>query len=299
MIVLSEDSPCLAPSASAQSLKTMTEAARMAGCRVHYIPQEEACETAEDALAHVPAQDEETAAAWLGYIPSPKWYAAIYTAALEKRIRLLNTPVEHLNVQEFDRAYVRLQELTPASVIITDTSQCGDAVQHLGLPVFVKGTVQSRKARGWKACAAYSLEELQQLCGQLLALDARSRGRVVVRELVKLRYARSSELGFPFGREYRCFIHQQKVLGYGYYWEGDDPLKALSRTEEDAVLGLALEAARRIGTPFAAVDIGQTQEEQWSVIETGDAQFSGASQTPLLPQWHAISQIQLHSGHVG
>src|ERR1051326_3351040 len=41
MIVLSEDSPRLQPSASAYSLKAMTNAAGIAGCRIHYIPQEE------------------------------------------------------------------------------------------------------------------------------------------------------------------------------------------------------------------------------------------------------------------
>ena len=57
------------------------------------------------------------------------------------------------------------------------------------------------------------------------------------------------------------------------------------------MLGLAKEAAHRVGTPFIAVDIGQTVAEGWIVIETGDAQFSGVSQTPLLPLWHTIHTI--------
>ncbi len=80
------------------------------------------------------------------------------------------------------------------------------------------------------------------------------------------------------------------MLGYGYYWEGDDPLKALAPGEEQAVLTLATEAARRLGTPSIAVDIGQPEDGKWIVIETGDAQFSGVSQTPLLPLWSRLSQ---------
>jgi hypothetical protein len=157
--------------------------------------------------------------------------------------------------------------------------------------VFVKGIIQSRKAAGWKACVAETAEELERLCKQLLSLDVRSRGKVAVRKLARLRHSRKSAHGFPFGREYRVFLYREQVLGHGYYWEGADPLKELSGEEERTVLDLSKEAARRIGTPFIAVDIGQTEDGEWIVIETGDAQFSGVSQTPLLPLWHAISQL--------
>src|ERR1051325_7517356 len=122
MIVLSEDSPRLTPSASARSLKAVTEAAKIAGCHTHYIPQEEMGISAAEALSYVPIPDKETPGVWLGYIPSPEWYGAIYEAAFSKSIRLLNTLEEHLNAQEFDRTYVRLQELTPASIILSDSS---------------------------------------------------------------------------------------------------------------------------------------------------------------------------------
>lgn len=291
MIVFSEASSQLTPSASAQSLNAVTEAAKIVGCRVMYIPQQERCPSASDALAYMPAQDRETVGVWIGYIPSPEWYASIYNEALHKRIRLLNTPEEYQNAQEFDRAYANLQELTPTSIIIADIAECAEAVRQLGLPVFVKGAIQSRKASGWKACVAETSEELVRLCVPLFASDTRSRGRVVVRKLVRLRHHRISGEGFPFGREYRVFLHRQQVLGFGYYWEGDDPLKPLQPAEQTAVLTLALEAARRVGTPFVTVDIGQTEEGHWIVIETGDAQFSGTCQIPLLSLWHAIRNI--------
>ena len=134
MMVLSEDSPRMTPSASARSLKAVTEAAKIVGCPVHYIPQEELGVSAAEALAYFPPQSKETPGVWLGYIPSPDWYAAIYSAALDRGIRLLNTPEEHLNAQEFDRTYAFLRELTPPSVILTDLSQCEQAIQKLGLP---------------------------------------------------------------------------------------------------------------------------------------------------------------------
>ena len=292
MIVFSEFSPQLTPSASTTDLRKATEAAKLTGCRIYHLPQDfDQCETAENALAYVPVQGQETPAVWIGYIPSPKRYAEIYAAALDKRIRLLNSPEQHLNAQEFDRTYPLLDGLTPASVIITSERDCDAAAAQLGLPVFVKGAVQSRKSRGWAACVAECVDELRLLYRHLLELDNRSRGRVVVRKLVKLRHSRTSAEGFPFGREYRVFLHGGEVLGWGYYWEGNDPLKVLTLDEEQAVLTLAAEAARRVGTPYIAVDIGQTEDGEWIVIETGDGQFSGVSQVPLLPLWSKLSQI--------
>ena len=292
MIVFSESSPQLTASSSTADLRKATEAARLTGCQVHFIPQDfDQCETAENALAYVPVQEQETPAVWIGYIPSPERYAAIYTAALDKRIRLLNSPDQHLNAQGFDRFYPMLDGLTPASVIITSESECDAAAAQLGLPVFVKGAVQSRKSRGWKACVAETAEELRLLCRHLLELDNRSRGRIVVRKLVKLRHSRTSAEGFPFGREYRVFLYGTEVLGYGYYWEGDDPLKVLTAEEGRTVLKLAAEAARRVATPYIAVDIGQMEDGDWIIIETGDAQFSGVSQVPLLPMWNKLARL--------
>jgi hypothetical protein len=38
------------------------------------------------------------------------------------------------------------------------------------------------------------------------------------------------------------------------------------------------------------VDIGQADTDEWLVIETGDAQFSGVSQIPLLSLWHRLQE---------
>ena len=292
MIVLSESSDQISPSSSARDLAASTHAAQIAGCEVYYIPADYSqCDDAEGALWHVPHQATPQPAVWIGYIPSAERYRQIYEAARAKGIHLLNTPEQHRVAQEFDGAYPFLQELTPKSVVISSVEECAEAVRALDLPIFVKGVVQSRKARGWKACVADSLEELQRLTTVLLDLSNRSRGRVVLRRLVALRHSRRSAEEFPFGREYRCFVYRGEILGLGYYWEGDDPLKTLSVPEEKAVRDLAREAARRLPTSYVAIDIGQLEGGTWIVIETGDAQFSGVSQIPLLQLWHHLQQI--------
>lgn len=291
-IALTEDSTKPPISASAKENRNATEIAKILGFKVYYIPPDfQVCENAENALYHIAIQERETPGIWIGYIPTQERYQAIYQAALGKRIKLLNTPEQHLTVQEFDRAYPKLLGLTPESMTITSLQECEDVVVRLGLPLFVKGTLLSRKSKGWKACVAETLAELQGLTQELLALENRSRGRVIARKLVKFRHSRYSPDGFPLGREYRVFIYCQKVLGYGYYWEGDDCLKKLSAREEAQVLELAIAATKRLKVPYLAVDIGQLENGEWVVIETGDAQFCGISQIPLLPLWSEILKV--------
>jgi glutathione synthase/RimK-type ligase-like ATP-grasp enzyme len=69
------------------------------------------------------------------------------------------------------------------------------------------------------------------------------------------------------------------------------PQKELSPTEATMVEELAVKAAQCLKSPFIAIDIGQLETNEWIVIETGDAQFSGVSQIPLLQLWNRIARI--------
>lgn len=292
MIVFSEATDTGRPNASQMDLIKGTEAARLQGCRIFHIPADfSRCADAEGALNHIPAFDSAQAAVWLGFIPSPERYAAIYQAAASRNIYLLNTPEEHLNAQEFHRFYPRIEHLTPASVVIQSPDEIEAAAEQLGFPIFVKGTVQSRKARGLKACLAENPDELRQLSRHLWDLEARSRGRVIARRYVSLRHTRMAG-EFPQGREYRIFCYQAEVLGWGYYWDEEDDLAALDAEEKKNVLDLAGQAAELIGSPYIAVDIGQGEDGRWWVIEAGDAQFSGLSRVPRLALWAKLAEIK-------
>ena len=118
---------------------------------------------AEAALWHIPTQATPTSVVWVGFIPSPARYKAVYEAARAKNLFLPNTPAQHLQAQEWDKAYPHIADLTPRTVFISDEAECAAAASAIGLPVFVKGAVQARKARGWKACVAETVDELQML----------------------------------------------------------------------------------------------------------------------------------------
>lgn len=299
VIVLSEVSPDAPATSSERDLAASTEAARLAGCRVYAIPGDfSRCGSADDALWHVPVQTAPMPGWWIGYIPTAERYAAIYEAALRRNIRLLNDPDEHATILELDRAAARLGELTPATRVVTALEECASAAEALGFPLFVKGAVQSRKANGLQACVAEDLAQLEQLCAGLLSGpplrgQVTVRGRVMVRTFVPLRHVQHTGAGFPVGREYRVVLHRGEVLAHGYYWDGDDPLRDLSRAEEAAMLAVAREAARRLAVPLSGVDVGQAEDGRWIVIETNDPQFSGTSQLPRLELWHRVAGLAM------
>jgi len=294
VVIFTEATPDNRASLNARELHTITEAARLFGCRVYPIPSDFAeCGNAANALAYVPNFEPPVPGIWVGYIPAVERYTDLYTAARARGIHLVNTPDEHRTATEFDRFYPLLGELTPVSIVVRTVEECAAAGIQLGFPVFVKGLVKSDKAQGWAACVAGNEAELHRLAEGILANAQRSRQHVVVRRLVKLRTTRAAPGGFPLGREYRVFVYRQQVLAYGYYWDEFENAIALAATDEQTLPALAVEAARRTGVPFVAVDIGQMNNGAWIVIEIGDGQFSGLSRVPVLELWSKLAALSL------
>jgi hypothetical protein len=292
MIVFSESDKETALSKSAQDIVQLTKIAEVMGCRVYFIPKDfSVCENAENALWHIAEQSQTTKCFWVGFIPSLERYEAIYKEALKKNILLLNSPLEHQKAQEFDLSYPLLEDLTPESYIVKKLSECSQAIDKLGFPLFVRGSAKSKKSLGWKSCVANTKAELEEIVTNYFSTEYFTRDRVILRKFVSLRYHRTSEKGFPLGREFRVFIYHEKILGYGYYWDGEDPLMALTSEEEKNILLLAKEAAKRLKIPFIAVDVGQLIDGIWTIIEVNDGQFAGTGQMDLLPFWDKLIKV--------
>jgi hypothetical protein len=215
-------------------------------------------------------------------------YRAVYQAARAQGIRLINSPAQHHRAQEGDRAPAMLGDLTPETVVVTALAQCAAAADQLGFPLFVKGVIKSNKEAGWAACVATTLLQVHDLVAQTLARDAMTRGRVLVRRLVPLRYVAGALGDFPISREYRVFLYRDQVLTFGFYWEEYADTWRFSPSDEQALLAIARQAARRLGVPFLIVDVAQQDSGAWLVIEVGDAQFAGLSQVPPLRMWSGL-----------
>jgi hypothetical protein len=277
MHVLTEADPELDPDISSGDTVGTTRAALELGLPVHFLPRVGSPGSEDDVLGGLAPVAQPGPTVWLGYIPTPERYAQVFEAARERGLHLLNDPEAHLRALEFPRAWPHLRGLTPDSQVIESPAQVEEALDVLGLPVFIKGTVLSRKSYGWKACVAETREEARTLAEKLLRTARFSRERVVLRRFVPLRRTGEVMEGFPCSREYRLFLLRDEVVGEGYYWPFGDPFGPLTPAELEQVRGLAREAARRLAVPLLAVDVAQAEDGSWLVIEVGDPQFAGLS----------------------
>lgn len=263
---------------------------------------------AAQSLAHVPAYSRPVPTVWLGKVPSPERYAAFYQAARHKNLCLLNTPEQHLRAQEFDRSYPHLVGLTPESIGVDSLEHCAIAAQRLGFPLVVRRARRDRwqPARPQDAQpnrrqvgVAHTLAELEAIACEFLSMpparpeQPHSQGvggdRLLLRQWVKLRHARTTAEGFPIGREFYVILHGQRVITYGYCWEGEDDQRYLSTPEEEELFAVALEAAARLQVPFVAIALGQREDGHWTVINTRDPQFGSLGQLPLIQFWHEMA----------
>jgi hypothetical protein len=294
IVVLSEDSFVDPNTINGRELRSIVEAARMFGCRIYPIPTDfEECGTAENALAYLPDFDAPVIGIWAGYIPSVERYTAIFDAAAAKGVRLINTPSQHQTAMEFDKFYGLLRGLTPESIIVSSLDDLGTIEGHLPFPMFVRGAVKSNKDQGWAACVAHDYDELSAIAERLMAREPRSRGKIIARHLVKFRTVAADSQSFPISREYRAFVYHDVTLAYGFYWDEYRDSSALTPAEEKTIMNLAIEATRRLGTPFVAVDVGQLENGDWIVIEVSDGQFAGLSHIPVFELWSRLAAISI------
>ncbi len=288
MIVIGTETIKSKPSASANSLRVVFEAARTQGLKTYAVPDDPNPEVVNEALDFLPEQEVNTLGVFVGFIPTRAYYEALYKALLAKKIKLINNIEEMCRAMEFDRFYPLIKGLTPVSEVAEELWQCQIAAIRVGYPVFVKGAIKSQKEDGWKACVAHDTSELSDITIKLKEKSGLNRGKYIIRKLVELRHNITTPQGFPCGREFRIFLYRANVLGCGYYWPHEDELSALTSEEQGAVYTLAREAARRVDTPLMCVDIGQTTAGDWIVIEVGDAQFCGVSQMSPYQFWNSL-----------
>ena len=182
-------------------------------------------------------------------------------------------------------------DLTPATVVIDSLDEVPAALEQVGLPAFIKGSVLSLKHLGWKRCVANTETEALSIARQLLEEPSRSRGRILVRALAPLRRARVSQVDFPPAREYRLVIYRKQIVALGFYWPWILDFADLDEGEPETLFALAKQAAALVPAPYVSVDVGQLEDGSWVVIEVGDPQVSASSGIDYRKSWRRLREV--------
>lgn len=205
-------------------------------------------------------------------------------------VELVNSPAQHENGSEVPSWYPMLDDCTPRSRWYDDPPSVETIEEIFGWPVFVKGARQTSRHAAAK-CIARNREEYTQLV-QAYQNDTILRWQqCVIREFVQLRSVgveASPKVRPSF--EFRTFWWHDVLVGAGPYWQGFANYR-WSNTEREECLKVAQSAASRIDCPFLVVDMAQTQDGQWIVIECNDGQESGYSGVSPNVIWNNVARL--------
>ncbi|MEP7288225.1 MAG: ATP-grasp domain-containing protein [Chloroflexota bacterium] len=215
-----------------------------------------------------------------GWMLKPRQYEQLYTALLEKQIRLINDPAAYRFCHYLPESYSVIAPYTPQSTYLwaadgLDLDRIMEALQPFGTaPIVLKDFVKSQKHYWHEAFyipSASDKEGVGRVVARFLELqgDDLNEG-LVFRKFVELEPLGShSKSGMPLTREYRLFFLDGKLIYSTEYWSdaeyGGDP----PPTEH------FIEVAKAIKSRFFTMDIAKQVNGAWIIVELGDGQVAG------------------------
>ena len=204
-----------------------------------------------------------------------------FYSELEKELRsqqssLINTKRQHDFIANMDW-YEQIDKNTPA----TYKNKGWLNVPSTEYGYVVKGMTNSRKFRWDTHMFAPDRDSLKCVLNRLHDDAMLSDQGLVIREYVPLREFEQGINGLPITNEWRFFCLGDKVLIGGFYWSIAECAPDMTQIPPQAQALAEWTAEKLHGwskwTNFFVVDIAETADGEWIVIEVNDGQMSGLS----------------------
>lgn len=228
-----------------------------------------------------------TAVARMGAAPD---YLARFDEMKRWGITLIHTPEQYERTSLLPRWYPLLEGLTPRSHWFESVPEPEEVEALFDYPIFVKGERQTHKHRR-DSSIMETPEQLRRVLADWRRDPILGWQRVVAREFLRLRpVAQDLGAGLPRVFEFRSFWWKGTCVGVGPYW--NTPAYGLQAHEEEDLLELGAQAARRVDVPFLVLDVAQTVEGTWTVIECNDGQDSGYMGVDRVQMWRRILALE-------
>ena len=205
-------------------------------------------------------------------------------------VTLIHTPEQYARASLLPQWYPRLEGLTPESLWFDEPPRPEQIEALLDYPLFLKGERQTNR-HNRRQSIIEGPEQLREVLAQWAHDPILGWQRVVARRFVELRpVAEDLGAGLPRVFEFRTFWWRGACVGIGPYWSA--PRYELDGQARDAVIELGGEVCRRIEVPFLVVDVAQTRQGAWIVIECNDGQDSGYMGVDRLQMWRRVLDIE-------
>lgn len=218
-------------------------------------------------------------------------YYELYSKLKNEQIELIHTPEQYLLASELTHWYPLLQDLTPESIWFDEPPSYLEIERNFDYPVFIKGSRQTNRHKQ-SLSIANSRKELGEIVKEYKQNPILHWQKLVVREFIKLRKveAKQTEKISP-SFEFRTFWWKGKLVGAGSYWK-DFGNYNWNESEKIQALLIAKQAVDRLNLPFIVIDVAQTEEGNWIVIECNDGQESGYANISPISLWQNIIEIE-------
>lgn len=186
--------------------------------------------------------------------------------------RLVNSYKQHQFVADIRSYHPLIKEWTPAIYSI-------DYVPNLPEGAYiVKGVTNSDKFKWSTHMFASSKAELIDVVDRILDDGFLDGQALVIRPFVPLKQLGTFQNGLPLSNEWRFFAYKGIVFCGGFYWpQLAEQMKHVPLPEDAIWLAESVAQIIEDEIPFAAIDIAQTAEGNWIVIELNDGCTSGLS----------------------
>ena len=149
-------------------------------------------------------------------------------------------------------------------------------------PFVLKGETNSKKYYWKDLMFAQDKKKAIEIAGLLYSDSMLQYQNIYVRKYVKLKTYMIGLMDLPITKEFRFFFYKDKLLSGGYYWSSHlEELKEMGIEPDidDVPVSFLNKIAEKVkdNINFWVVDVAQTEEGEWIVIELNDGQQSGLS----------------------
>lgn len=206
--------------------------------------------------------------------------------------KMINTYHQHRYIADMQNWYYDLEGLTPKTWF-----RASDVPMSEPGSFVLKGETNSKKFLWNTHMFAETRQDVGKVMVNLMNDGLVGSQSIYVRQYVGLKKYLDGEQGMPVTDEYRFFICDGEILSGAYYWSSHlEDIREECGVEpsvDDVPQEFLQEVIRRVGDSarFWVLDVGQTKDGEWIVIELNDGQMSGLSENDPRTIYKRLSEV--------
>ncbi|MEL6525006.1 MAG: ATP-grasp domain-containing protein [Chloroflexota bacterium] len=249
-------------------------------------------DNAARAVRDVPIHRPVEKAIYRGWMLSAKQYAALYDALMSRGIQLISNATQYKHTHHLPESLHLIEDHTPQTIYVeTDGKNIStDSLMQMLIPfsgqaLVLKDYVKSAKHYWYQACYISSASDekaVRNTVDHFLKLRGDDlEGGLVFREFIDFEaLADHPRSRMPLVKEFRTFFYNGVPILTVRYWNVE------GYEEASPPAGLFNDIAKNVKSDFFTMDVAQTVNGEWMIIELGDGQVAGLPETASVDDFY-------------